>query len=68
MPVEDDHDDGGFEALIAPLPQAARTALILRFVEDLDYDAIGAALDCSAHRRDQRVSTAIHSLRERLQP
>jgi RNA polymerase sigma-70 factor, ECF subfamily len=64
--VEDDHDDGGFEALIAPLPEAARTALILRFVEDLDYDTIGAALDCSPVAARQRVSTAIRSLRERL--
>jgi RNA polymerase sigma-70 factor (ECF subfamily) len=66
VPVEDDHDDGGFEALIAPLPEAARTALVLRFVEDLDYDAIGAALDCSPVAARQRVSTAIRSLRERL--
>jgi RNA polymerase sigma-70 factor (ECF subfamily) len=66
VPVEDEYDDGGFEALIAPLPEAARTALILRFVEDLDYDAIGAALDCSPVAARQRVSTAVRSLRERL--
>ena len=68
MPVEDRVDDGGFVALIAPLPAAARAALTLRFVEDLDYDAIGAALDCSPVAARQRVSTAVRMLRQRLDP
>ena len=66
VPVEDDHDDGGFEALIAPLPEAQRTALILRFVEDLDYDTIATALDCSPVAARQRVSAAVRTLRQRL--
>ena len=66
VPVEDDHDDGGFEALIAPLPEAQRTALVLRFVEDLDYDAIATVLDCSPVAARQRVSTAVRTLRQRL--
>jgi RNA polymerase sigma-70 factor (ECF subfamily) len=61
--VEDDRDE--FEALIAPLPEVSRTALRLRFVDDLDYDGVAAALGCSAVAARQRVSTAVRSLRER---
>src|ERR671920_754471 len=45
--THDTYDDGAFEALIAPLPETARSALRLRFVDDLDYDGIGARLGCS---------------------
>src|SRR4029450_11223156 len=38
---------GPCESLIAPLAPTARDALRLRFVEDLDYDRIAAALQCS---------------------
>jgi RNA polymerase sigma-70 factor (ECF subfamily) len=61
--VEDRHDD--FEALIAPLPETARAALRLRFVEDLDYDGIAERLGCSTVAARQRVSTAVRTLRER---
>ena len=64
----DDGDDGAFEALIAPLPPAARAALHLRFVEDLDHDAIGRRLGCSPEAARQRVSTAIRTLRRELVP
>src|SRR5262245_20991978 len=64
--VEDGYDDDGFQTLIAPLPDAARAALTLRFVEDLDYDAIAAALECSPEAARQRVSTAVRTLRKRL--
>src|SRR3954447_21726742 len=40
----DTYDDGAFEALIAPLPEAARSALRLRFVDDLHYHRIRAPL------------------------
>ncbi len=63
--VEDDYDSGAFEALISPLPETARTALRLRFVEDLDYDRIGSRLGCSTEAARQRVSTAVRTLRER---
>jgi RNA polymerase sigma-70 factor (ECF subfamily) len=63
--VEDDYDSGAFEALISPLPETARTALRLRFVEDLDYDRIGSHLGCSTEAARQRVSTAVRNLRER---
>ena len=63
--VEDAYDSGAFEALIAPLPAAARDTLRLRFVEDLDYDRIAGRLGCSPEAARQRVSTAVRTLRER---
>ena len=60
----DTYDEGAFEALIAPLPDGARTALRLRFVDDLDYDGIADRLGCSTVAARQRVSTAVRSLRE----
>jgi RNA polymerase sigma-70 factor (ECF subfamily) len=64
--THDTYDDGAFEALIAPLPETARSALRLRFVDDLDYDGIGARLGCSTVAARQRVSTAVRTLRETL--
>jgi RNA polymerase sigma-70 factor (ECF subfamily) len=64
--ADDAYDEGGFEALIAPLPDGARAALRLRFVEDLDYEGIAARLDCSPVAARQRVSTAVRTLRGRL--
>jgi RNA polymerase sigma-70 factor, ECF subfamily len=55
-----------FELLIDPLPDTARAALYLRFVDDLPYDAIAQRLDCSPEAARQRVSSALRSLRKRL--
>jgi RNA polymerase sigma factor (sigma-70 family) len=63
--VDPEYDDGAFESLIAPLAPPAQAALRLRFVEDLDYDRIASALDCSPEAARQRVSTAVRTLRER---
>jgi RNA polymerase sigma-70 factor, ECF subfamily len=65
-PTYDRYDVGGFEDLIEPLPESARAALRLRFVEDLDYERIADALGCSAVAARQRVSTAVRTLRESL--
>ena len=62
--THDTYDDGAFESLIAPLPETARSALRLRFVDDLDYDGIGERLGCSTVAARQRVSTAVRTLRE----
>ena len=62
--THDTYDDGAFESLIAPLPEGARAALRLRFVDDLDYEGIGAKLGCSTVAARQRVSTAVRTLRE----
>jgi RNA polymerase sigma-70 factor (ECF subfamily) len=64
IPVQDTYDDGTFEALIEPLPETARSALRLRFVDDLDYDGIADRLGCSTVAARQRVSTAVRTLRE----
>jgi RNA polymerase sigma-70 factor (ECF subfamily) len=62
----DSYDDGAFESLIEPLPETARSALRLRFVDDLDYEGIGERLGCSTVAARQRVSTAVRTLRESL--
>lgn len=59
--------DDGFEALIAPLTDGARDALRLRFVEDLEYETIASRLGTSPAAARQRVSTALRSLRERIE-
>jgi RNA polymerase sigma-70 factor (ECF subfamily) len=64
--AEDTYDEGEFEALIAPLPDAAQVALRLRFVDDLDYEGIAGRLGISTVAARQRVSTAVRTLRERL--
>ena len=64
--VVDPHEVDGFEDLIGPLPDGTRDALRLRFVEDLEYEAIAERLACSPAAARQRVSTAVRSLRERM--
>jgi RNA polymerase sigma-70 factor (ECF subfamily) len=58
--------DGDFEALIEALPNGSRTALRLRYVDDLEYEQIGARLGCSPEAARQRVSTGVRALRRRL--
>jgi RNA polymerase sigma-70 factor (ECF subfamily) len=63
IPVAPEHDDGAFDALLGDLPEPARAALRLRFVEDLEYAAIAERLGCSPAAARQRVSTAVRALR-----
>jgi RNA polymerase sigma-70 factor (ECF subfamily) len=56
----------GFEDLIADLPDTARCALRLRFVEDLEYEVISQRLQCSPEAARQRVSSAVRTLRQRI--
>jgi RNA polymerase sigma-70 factor (ECF subfamily) len=63
------HDPGDpdeFSTLIAPLPDGARAALTLRYVEDLAYEDIADRLGTSPQAARQRVSTAVRDLRARL--
>ena len=46
--TEPEHYDDTFESIIATLPDGARAALRLRFVEDLDYDGIATRLYAGA--------------------
>jgi RNA polymerase sigma-70 factor (ECF subfamily) len=64
--IDDGMSDGAFEALIDPLPSAAQEVLSLRFVEDLSYEDIARKLGCSNEAARQRVSTAVRTLRRRL--
>jgi RNA polymerase sigma-70 factor, ECF subfamily len=66
--AEPEYDDGAFEALIAPLPEAHRAVLRLRFVDDLDYEQLASRLNCSPVAARQRVSTAVRTLRTRGVP
>ena len=61
-----DPEPDGFDELIAGLPDGASAALRLRFVEDLDYDGIAQRLDISTEAARQRVSSAVKTLRRRL--
>jgi RNA polymerase sigma-70 factor (ECF subfamily) len=58
--------DGAFDALIELVSEQARIALSLRFVEDLSYDEIARRLGCSNEAARQRVSSAVRSLRRRI--
>ena len=62
----DPHEIDGFEDLIAGLPDGERAALRLRFVDDLEYDAISKRLQCSPEAARQRVSSAVRTLRQRI--
>ena len=53
----------GFEDLIGPLSAVNQATLRLRFVEDLEYEAIAARLDCTPEAARQRVSSALRTLR-----
>ena len=66
-PVAGDHQYlDGFAVLIEDFPEQVRSTLRLRFVEDLDYEAIARRMDCSPAAARQRVSSAVRSLRRRL--
>ena len=66
--TQPEHYDDSFEVLIGDLPETARSALRLRFVEDLDYDCIAHRLGTSTVAARQRVSTAIRILRTQGTP
>ena len=62
----DPQGEDDFGSLIGQLTPGARTALTLRYVEDLSYESIGTKLGCSPEAARQRVSAAVRSLRKRL--
>jgi RNA polymerase sigma-70 factor (ECF subfamily) len=55
-----------FETIVQSLPDGARAALTLRFVEDLPYEDIAGRLGCSPEAARQRVSGAVRTLRARM--
>jgi RNA polymerase sigma-70 factor, ECF subfamily len=62
----DHYEDGYFEELLESLPQGARNAIALRFVDDLSYEQIGQKLGCSPDAARQRVAGGVRELRRRL--
>ncbi len=61
----------GFEAEalrreLSRLPLKQRTAVALRHLQDLDYDSIAAALDCSVESARANVHLGLGKLREAL--
>ena len=65
-PSDPGHYDDAFESLVAALPAAGREAVTLRFVEDLDYEAIARRLGCSPPAARQRVSSGVRALRQEM--
>jgi RNA polymerase sigma factor (sigma-70 family) len=56
------------EHLVASLPRAERTAVVLRYGYDLDYERIGAALGSSADAARQAASSGVRRLRRKDLP
>ena len=54
------------ELSVARLPHKQRTAFILRKIHELDYDAIGRSLDCSAESARAHVFQALRKIRQSL--
>lgn len=58
--------DAALSAALAELPERRRTAFLLRAVDELGYDAIGAVLGISGPGAYKQVVAAVRTLRERL--
>ena len=65
-PTDPAHYDDAFQSLVAGLPAAGREAVTLRFVEDLDYEAIARRLGCTPPAARQRVSSGVRALRQEM--
>jgi RNA polymerase sigma-70 factor (ECF subfamily) len=60
-------DDTGLEQALADLPDTHRQALIMRFVEQLDYDEIALTIGVSEPNARARVSRARNAMRRAIQ-
>jgi RNA polymerase sigma-70 factor (ECF subfamily) len=56
----------GVRAAIDDLPFKQRTALVMRYVQGVDYDGIAEALGCSSESARANVYQAVRQLRRRL--
>lgn len=61
-------DDGSVWASVARLPDKQRGAIALRYLGDLPYADIAAALDCSEAAARQNVRAGLASLRVEVTP
>lgn len=66
MAAAPDLYDDAFESLVSALPESPRRAITLRFVDDLDYEAIAERLGCTPLAARQRVSSGVRALRKEL--
>jgi RNA polymerase sigma-70 factor (ECF subfamily) len=57
---------GRVEGIIAGLPLKQRLAFVMRKMHDLDYDAIGESLSCSAESARAHVFQALRKIRRGL--
>ena len=60
-------DDTGLEQALADLPDTHRQALIMRFVDELDYDEIALTTGVSELNARARVSRARNAMRRAIQ-
>ena len=60
-------DDTGLEQALADLPDTHRQALIMRFVDELDYDEIALTTGVSEPNARARVSRARNAMRRAIQ-
>jgi RNA polymerase sigma factor (sigma-70 family) len=60
--------DGDLWAAVRRLPDGQRLAVVLRFVDDLDYERIGEWCGCSPGAARQRVYEGLQALRSEVQP
>ncbi|HEX2387957.1 MAG TPA: RNA polymerase sigma factor [Solirubrobacterales bacterium] len=70
VPAQGSHGHGDDElwARVAVLPPKQRAAVVLRFVLDLRYREVAAALDCSEAAARRSVHEAMRSLRAAVEP
>jgi RNA polymerase sigma-70 factor (ECF subfamily) len=54
------------ESTVSRLPQKQRLAFVMRKIHDLDYEAIGRSLDCSAESARAHVFQALRKIRVSL--
>lgn len=64
--TDDTHVDAELWATVATLPDKQRHAVVLRYVGDLPYAEIAAALACSEAAARQNVRAGLARLREEL--
>lgn len=58
--------DQALWALVRDLPPKQRSAIVLRYVEDLPYRAIGEVIGCSESAARQNVRAGLTKLREEI--
>lgn len=64
--VDPSPPDDELWAAVRALPEGRRTAVVLRFVDDLSYARIAELCDCSPGAARQRVHEALRTLRQEV--